>query len=189
MKKVLLAAIAALALFALPSIAGAYPSSPPSFNSSNDACFDSANNVARPLACDVNGNQSVNVQNSSLVPSTATIVAASVAGAAGAATSTSLPGVASKTTCVRGFAISVGAATTAGTSACTVSPASGTIAGATALNYELQEGTTTAPPGEALIQSFPEPLCASAQNVAINISCGAVTSGGVIAIEIHGWQQ
>lgn len=106
-----------------------------------------------------------------------------VSGTAGAAliNAQTLPGVAGKTTWIRGFTVTTTNPAAAVSGVVTVT---GLLAGT--LSYEVVEAVAT---GLLLDIRFPDPLPASAVNTGIVVTLPAITSGAASAVSAYGFQR
>ena len=109
----------------------------------------------------------------------------SATGLAAAANVVSLPAVVGQIAYITGFTVTSGnpAATVSGV--VTVTGLTTANGGGT-LNYQFVESATL---GGQLTKTFSNPIPASGANQAITVTCPAITSGAVTAVEVEGYYR
>jgi hypothetical protein len=115
----------------------------------------------------------------STMPAAATDGSASATGAAAASVTATLAAVAAKFGYCEGFDVTIGAATAAALSACTVTGLQGGT-----LTYQVQQETGA---GATLSIRFPRPQRTSAVNTAVVVNVPATANGGAPSVTVFGW--
>jgi hypothetical protein len=114
-----------------------------------------------------------------------TLAVSNTLGAAGAAASVTITHDGSTFIYITGFEITSSLPTAAGTADVTVTGLTGQDSGGT-LRYKFAESTSVQP---QLIVEFANPIPTNDVNTDLVLSVGAVASGGIVAIVVHGYRR